>query len=98
MTREREVDEGRRRIDAWDADIVGLLAARGAESARVQAARRAAGGGQVEPGREAVVVERYVAALGPAGADIARAVLQLCRGPLPPPQPPPLPLDHHHER
>lgn len=74
------VTAGRAGIDAVDAELVRLVGRRVAISREIQAARRAAGGGTLEPGREEVVVRRYADALGEHGADLARAVLLVCRG------------------
>lgn len=70
----------RGQIDALDAAIVNLVAERIRLSQRIQTARINAGGARVELGRERVILETYRSALGPQGAHLADAVLQVCRG------------------
>ena len=72
----------RTQIDALDAGIARLVAERGRRSARIQAARIAAGGVRVELGRERRVLESYRDSLGDEGLALGNAVLRLCRGPL----------------
>jgi chorismate mutase len=71
----------RARIDALDAEIVRLIDERSAVSARIGAARRAAGGPRIVHARENEVVLRWRSALGRPGAAIAMALLELGRGP-----------------
>jgi chorismate mutase len=73
----------RTQIDAIDAGIARLVAERSRLSARIQAARIAAGGVRVELGRERLVLDAYRQALGEDGVALGSAVLRLCRGPLP---------------
>ena len=73
----------RTQIDAIDAGIARLVAERSRLSARIQAARIAAGGVRVELGRERLVLDGYRQALGEDGVALGSAVLRLCRGPLP---------------
>ncbi|MFN2517937.1 MAG: chorismate mutase [Jatrophihabitantaceae bacterium] len=70
----------RGQIDALDAAIVRLVAERARLSARIQTARMNAGGTRVELGRERVILNAYRGGLGPDGANLADAVLQVCRG------------------
>jgi chorismate mutase len=73
----------RTQIDAIDAGIARLVAERSRLSARIQAARIAAGGVRVELGRERLVLDAYRQTLGEDGVALGSAVLRLCRGPLP---------------
>jgi chorismate mutase len=75
-----DVAEGRARIDAIDGQIRDLIAQRVATSQQVQALRKAEGRPGIQHARENEIVGAYVDALGDAGADIALAVLGLCRG------------------
>jgi chorismate mutase len=75
-----DVDVLRGQIDAMDDAITRLVAERVRLSARVQAARMSAGGTRVQLGRERVILDRYRAALGEHGPELADAVLQVCRG------------------
>lgn len=69
------------RIDELDAEIVRLVRERCDVSARIGAARRAAGGPRIVHARENEVVGRWRSALGRPGAAIALALLELGRGP-----------------
>lgn len=75
-----EITAGRAALDALDEEIRRLLAERVAVSRQVQALRRGAGEPGIQHARENQVIAGYVDALGGPGADIALAVLQLCRG------------------
>jgi chorismate mutase len=70
----------REQIDALDAAIIQLVAERAQVSRRIQTARMNAGGTRVELGRERTVLATYRSGLGPDGASLADAVLQVCRG------------------
>jgi chorismate mutase len=70
----------RAQIDAMDEALVRLVAERARLSQRIQRARLNAGGARVELGRERVILAAYRDALGPDGAHLADAVLQVCRG------------------
>jgi chorismate mutase len=70
----------REQIDALDEAIIRLVAERTRVSRRIQTARINAGGTRVELGRERVVHNNYRDGLGPDGAHLADAVLQVCRG------------------
>ena len=74
------VDEGRERLDAIDGAIIDLLAKRRHVSKQVQALRVAGGGSRVEHSRENAIIRRWADTLGDGGADLALAVLALCRG------------------
>lgn len=71
---------GRARIDELDDQIIALVQQRLQVSHGIQRVRLAAGGRRVEHGREVEVVNRYAAALGRPGADLALALLALARG------------------
>jgi chorismate mutase len=68
-------------IDALDAEILRLVRRRSEVSARIGAARRAAGGPRIVHARENEVVGRWRDELGRPGAAIAMALLELGRGP-----------------
>jgi chorismate mutase len=70
----------RAQIDALDAAIINLVAERAKLSTRIQTARINGGGARVQLGRERVIMDAYRAALGGNGANLADAVLQVCRG------------------
>jgi chorismate mutase len=72
-------------VDQVDRELQRLVARRRELSNRIQALRLGRGGGRYDATREEQVVASYVAALGPEGADLADAVLRLCRGPARPP-------------
>ena len=74
------VDDGRARIDDIDDRLLELLAERRVVSTQIQALRVADGGSRVEHSRENAVIRRWADALGDSGADLALAVLGLCRG------------------
>jgi chorismate mutase len=70
----------RLQIDAMDEALVRLVAERARLSKRIQAARISGGGTRVELGRERVVLDTYRSGLGPDGAQLADAILRVCRG------------------
>lgn len=70
----------RGQIDALDAALIQLVAERARVSRRIQTARMNGGGTRVELGRERTVLANYRTGLGPDGANLADAVLQVCRG------------------
>jgi len=70
----------RGQIDALDEAIIRLVAERARVSRRIQTARMNAGGTRVELGRERVVLGTYRDGLGADGAQLAEAVLAVCRG------------------
>jgi chorismate mutase len=78
------VEELRASVDQLDQDLQALVARRRELSHRIQTLRLDRGGGRVDTDREQVVVDAYVAALGPEGAGLAEAVLRVCRGPVGP--------------
>ncbi|MGH3743935.1 MAG: chorismate mutase [Mycobacteriales bacterium] len=75
-----DVETGRARIDDIDAAIRDLVAERVTVSRTVQQLRKADGRPGIQHARENQIIGGYVDALGDSGADIALAVLALCRG------------------
>jgi chorismate mutase len=75
-----DVAAGRALIDAIDGQLIELLARRRLVSRRIQQLRVEAGGSRVEHSRENAIIRRYSEALGDAGAELALAVLDHCRG------------------
>jgi chorismate mutase len=75
-----DIASGRAALDDIDAGIRDLLHRRIAVSKQVQALRREDGKPGIQHCRENEVIAGYVDLLGDPGADIALAVLQLCRG------------------
>ncbi len=76
------VDELRAGVDQVDLEIQRLVRRRRELSLRIQSLRLRDGGGRYDLTREELVVAAYASALGPRGADLAEAVLQVCRGPV----------------
>ncbi len=76
----RGVEELRAGVDQVDRELQRLVVLRRELSNRIQALRLDRGGGRYDTTREEQVIASYVAALGPEGADLAGAVLRLCRG------------------
>ena len=74
------IDMLRGQIDALDAALLRIVAERARVSRRIQTARMNAGGTRVELGRERTVRNTYRDGVGPDGAALAEAVLQVCRG------------------
>jgi chorismate mutase len=79
-----DVLSGRAVLDDIDEQIRRLLAARIGVSKQVQGLRRSLGEPSIQHQRENEVIARYVDELGDPGADIAMAILELCRGRLGP--------------
>jgi chorismate mutase len=75
-----DVAAGRATLDDIDQQIRDLLSQRIAVSKQVQGLRHSQGEPKIQHQRENEVIARYVDELGDPGADIALAVLQLCRG------------------
>jgi chorismate mutase len=71
---------GRARIDALDAQIIELVRQRVETSDELQRIRMATGEPRIAHTRELQIVDRYSAALGKPGAQLALTVLELCRG------------------
>jgi chorismate mutase len=71
--------DGRTAIDSLDSQLIKIIKSRQATSWRIQRERMAAGGPRVVLSREMDIIDRFTAALGPAGAVIATDILALCR-------------------
>ncbi|TDU76481.1 chorismate mutase [Streptomyces sp. KS 21] len=74
------IAESRRRIDAIDDRIIGLIQERMAVSTVIQEARISSGGRRVNLSREMEVLEHWRDALGKPGTALAMTLLELCRG------------------
>jgi chorismate mutase len=70
----------RTRIDELDGDIIRLVKQRIAVSAEVQAARVSTGGPRLSLAREMEILEHFRAELGRPGTEVAKLLLELCRG------------------
>jgi chorismate mutase len=75
------VEELRAGVDQLDREIQRLVGRRRELSAQIQSQRLRGGGARHDLAREDRVIAAYVLALGPEGADLAHALLRLCRGP-----------------
>ncbi|MEV7686386.1 chorismate mutase [Streptomyces bungoensis] len=80
LTAEQTIADARRRIDALDDRIIGLIQERMAVSTVVQQTRIADGGRRVNLSREMEILGRYREALGRPGTALAMTLLELCRG------------------
>ncbi len=78
----RTVEELRAGLDQVDREIQRLVARRRGLSSQIQSRRLRDGGARHDLIREEQVVASYAAALGSDGADLASALLRLCRGPM----------------
>jgi chorismate mutase len=76
------IDALRERIDAVDAEIIGLWRERADLSRRIGAARMASGGTRLVLAREQQIVEKFRAELGDSGVKLAMLLLRAGRGPL----------------
>jgi chorismate mutase len=74
------VDDLRRQIDRFDAEIVRLVNERAKVSELVQQVRLRAGGTRIELHREAAIIRHYRKELGKEGSALGEAVLRICRG------------------
>ncbi|MFD3549094.1 chorismate mutase [Streptomyces sp. NPDC058655] len=77
---EQLIADSRRRIDALDDRIIGLIQERMAVSAVIQEARLSSGGRRVHLSREMEVLSHWSGALGKPGTTLAMTLLELCRG------------------
>jgi len=77
-----ELQDLRVEIDALDAEIIRLWQRRAEVSKRVGEIRMANGGTRLVLDRERAILEKYRAALGDDGVQIAMLVLRSGRGPL----------------
>ena len=80
MARMTDVVALRARIDELDTRLLELVRERREVSREIQAVRTAAGDTTVSPAREQQIRQAYADALGEHGADLAAAVLVVCRG------------------
>jgi chorismate mutase len=72
----------RSRIDEIDSQLIALWRERATISREVGATRVAAGGTRLVLSREREILERFAAALGPDGTQLALLILRAGRGPL----------------
>ena len=77
-----EIAALRARIDEIDATIIALWLERAAMSQQVGATRVASGGTRLVLAREREILERFRAALGADGTQVALLLLRAGRGPL----------------
>lgn len=77
-----EIREMRERIDEIDQAIIDLWQERARLSQQVGKTRMASGGTRLVLSREREIVERFRAALGPDGTQVALLLLRSGRGPL----------------
>jgi chorismate mutase len=77
------IAEGRELIDELDEAIRDVIVLRRRVAWRIQKLRMTTGGGRIDMSREYEVTRGFLDALGPAGSEIAVALLLLCRGPAP---------------
>jgi chorismate mutase len=71
-------------VDQVDREIQRLVGRRRELSVQIQSLRLRRGGARQDLVREELVVAAYERELGPEGAELAGAVLRLCRGPVEP--------------
>jgi len=76
----RQIEDLRRQIDGFDAEIARLVNERAKVSGLIQKIRIQAGGTRVELGREAAILLRYRQQFGKEGMTLGEAVLRVCRG------------------
>jgi len=76
------IAELRNRIDQIDAEIIALWLERAGLSQEVGATRVASGGTRLVLSREKEILERFRAALGADGTQLALLILRAGRGPL----------------
>lgn len=76
------IDDLRRQIDRFDAEIVRLVSERAKVAELIQQVRIRAGGTRIELQREAAIILHYRKELGKEGAAMGEAVLRICRGAL----------------
>jgi chorismate mutase len=76
------IAELRNRIDEIDAEIIALWLERAGLSQEVGATRVASGGTRLVLSREKEILERFRAALGADGTQLALLILRAGRGPL----------------
>ena len=82
QTPDAKISQLRHRLDEIDATIIDLWLERAAISKEVGATRVAAGGTRLVLSREQEILDRFRAALGADGAQLAMLILRAGRGPL----------------
>jgi chorismate mutase len=75
-----DIDELRLEIDRLDATILAAVQRRTEVSKLIGKARMASGGTRLVHSREMKVIDRFIAAIGPEGKDLAMILLRLGRG------------------
>ncbi len=75
-----DIDELRKEIDRLDAAILTAVQRRTEVSKLIGKARMASGGTRLVHSREMKVIDRFIAAIGPEGKDLAMILLRLGRG------------------
>jgi chorismate mutase len=75
-----DIDDLRLEIDRLDAEILAAVQRRTEVSKLIGKARMASGGTRLVHSREMKVIDRFIAAIGPEGKDLALVLLQLGRG------------------
>jgi chorismate mutase len=75
-----DIDELRKEIDRLDAEILAAVKRRTEVSKLIGKARMASGGTRLVHSREMKVIDRFIAAIGPEGKDLAMILLRLGRG------------------
>ena len=75
-----DIDELRLEIDRLDAAILAAVQRRTEVSKLIGKARMASGGTRLVHSREMKVIDRFIAAIGPEGKDLAMILLRLGRG------------------
>jgi chorismate mutase len=75
-----DIDDLRLEIDRLDAAILAAVQRRTEVSKLIGKARMASGGTRLVHSREMKVIDRFIAAIGPEGKDLAMILLRLGRG------------------
>jgi chorismate mutase len=75
-----DIDSLRLEIDRLDAEILAAVQRRTEVSKLIGKARMASGGTRLVHSREMKVIDRFIAAIGPEGKDLAMILLRLGRG------------------
>ena len=76
-----EIDNARADIDELDSQLIDIIRHRQRISWQIQQQRLREGAPRTILSREIAILDRYRAAMGPAGTAIAASILDLCRGP-----------------
>ena len=75
-----DINDLRLEIDRLDAAILAAVARRTEVSKLIGKARMASGGTRLVHSREMKVIDRFIAAIGPEGKDLAMLLLRMGRG------------------